>query len=228
MLMFIVISGIVPAACGQEEFEDPFEKSEGPAIADPWGGVNRSIHAFNDWFYFHISKPIGLGWRKITPQLFRTGLDNCIVNLRSPQFFVNDLLQAKPREAGKVLIRFVINTATTLGTWDIAGAWGIRLRDEEDCDQTLGVWRIGFGPYFVIPFMGPASVRGVAGKAGDFALHPLNYIIFGLGAAVACLEAINDIADEPEKYEMRIHYMVDPYSGLRDTYITKELELINR
>ena len=39
---------------------------------------------------------------------------------------------------------------------------------KEDFGQTLGVWGFNQGPYLVLPFLGPSSVRDGIGKGVDF------------------------------------------------------------
>ena len=41
-------------------------------------------------------------------------------------------------------------------------------KHNEDFGQTLGYWGVPAGPYFVIPFLGPSSVRDSAGLATDY------------------------------------------------------------
>src|SRR5438046_9704007 len=43
--------------------------------------------------------------------------------------------------------------------------------------QTLGVWGVGSGPYLIVPFLEPLTVRDGVGKAVDSALDPLSYFL---------------------------------------------------
>jgi phospholipid-binding lipoprotein MlaA len=44
-------------------------------------------------------------------------------------------------------------------------------RQNEDFGQTLGVWGVPAGPYFVLPVLGPGTVRSTAGFVVDSAAH---------------------------------------------------------
>src|SRR5262245_66255137 len=62
------------------------------------------------------------------------------------------------------------------GLFDFASDLGLPKRNE-DFGQTLGVWGVGTGPYVVLPFFGPSTVRDglafyVDGKAD------LVYVLF--------------------------------------------------
>ncbi len=56
-----------------------------------------------------------------------------------------------------------------LGLWDPATRWGIYKRDE-DFGQTLGRWGVARGPYIVLPFFGPSSLRDTGGLVFDSAV----------------------------------------------------------
>ena len=38
----------------------------------------------------------------------------------------------------------------------------------EDFGQTLGTWGVGNGPYLVLPFLGPSTVRDTVGLGGNY------------------------------------------------------------
>ena len=40
----------------------------------------------------------------------------------------------------------------------------------------MGAWGVGTGCYFVLPILGPTTVRDTAGKVGNFFLDPLYHV----------------------------------------------------
>jgi phospholipid-binding lipoprotein MlaA len=101
------------------------------------------------------------------PEPARIAVTNFFANLKDPWIAVNQLLQGKPRLAVDDLGRFVWNsTFGLLGLIDVASDMGLA-KHNEDFGQTLAVWGIDFGPYFVIPILGPSSVRDGTGLIAD-------------------------------------------------------------
>lgn len=147
------------------------------AINDPWEGFNRRVYRFNALADRYALLPVVQIYRRLTPELARTGVQNFFSNLGEINTFANSLLQAKPTGTAVTLSRFVLNMTVGLaGLFDPATAIGLEQRDE-DFGQTLGHYGVGSGPYLVLPFFGPSSLRDSIGLAGDqsllFVLDPL-------------------------------------------------------
>jgi phospholipid-binding lipoprotein MlaA len=71
--------------------------------------------------------------------------------------------------------RLTVNTVTSLGFADVATRMGLP-RHEEDFGQTFGKWGMSSGPYLVLPFMGPSSVRDLGGLPLDSLANPRNLV----------------------------------------------------
>lgn len=143
------------------------------ARPDPWEGFNRVVFRFNDRVDRYALKPVAKGYRKVTPRPVRTGITNFFRNLKMPVVMLNDLLQGKPRAAGQDLSRFLVNsTLGFVGLVDASTVLGIP-RNDEDFGQTLAVWGVPNGPYLVLPFLGPSTVRDGAGFGVDVAADPV-------------------------------------------------------
>ena len=73
-------------------------------------------------------------------------------------------------------LRFLINsTLGVLGLFNPATSMGLT-KQNEDFGQTLGVWGVGPGPYFVLPLFGPSTLRDFPGRIVDFLIYPLNWV----------------------------------------------------
>ncbi|HEX9706066.1 MAG TPA: VacJ family lipoprotein [Steroidobacteraceae bacterium] len=126
---------------------------------DPLERMNRGTHRFNDAVDRAVLKPVATGYRNHVPQLIQTGVDNVLDHLAFPTTIVNDLLQLKIKDTLIDLGRFAVNTTLGIGgLLDPASSFGIP-RNDEDFGQTLGRWGVPAGPYLVLPFFGPSSVR---------------------------------------------------------------------
>ena len=62
-------------------------------------------------------------------------------------------------------LRLAINSTLGIaGIFDVASYYGIDKRDKEDYGQTLGTWGVGEGCYFVLPVLGPTTIRDSVGS----------------------------------------------------------------
>ena len=143
---------------------------------DPWEGYNRGVFVLNDSLDQVIFKPVAKFYRTITPNPVKTGVRNFYSNLEDLPTAVNNILQGKIITAGSDLLRVVINTTFGIGgLFDVAGHFGLE-KHEEDLGQTLAVWGVGAGPYFVIPLLGPSTVRDFPARLISYVINPLAYI----------------------------------------------------
>jgi len=143
---------------------------------DPWEGFNRKMFATNNTFDRALFVPAAKGYRALTHKKQRKGLRNLFANARTPVIFINNVLQGDFKRAGDTMGRFVINTTIGFGGMgDPAERLGIE-QHSEDFGQTLAVWGAGPGPYVVLPFFGPSTVRDGFGSAVDTAFDPATFI----------------------------------------------------
>ncbi len=148
----------------------------GSAGADPWEGFNRKMFAFNDAVDGAVFVPAAKVYRATTHKKQRKGIRNFLANARAPLILINDLLQGEFERAGETAGRFVVNTTIGFGGMgDPAERMGIP-QHSEDFGQTLAVWGASPGPYVVLPFFGPSSVRDGFGAGVDTLLDPVFWI----------------------------------------------------
>lgn len=192
----------------------PVAASRGP---DPWEGFNRAVFRFNDQVDRYALKPVAKGYRKITPRPVRTGITNFFRNLKMPVVMLNDLLQGKPRAAGQDLSRFLVNsTLGFVGFVDASTVLGIP-RNDEDFGQTLAVWGVPNGPYLVLPFLGPSTVRDGAGFGVDVAVDPVTLELDeGVTISLWVAKVVNVRANLLDVEEI---IQGDRYLFMRDLYL---------
>ena len=148
-----------------------------PALAngDPYEGVNRKIHNFNDVVDRKLFRPVAVGYDRVVPDPAKQVIGNFFGNLIDVGDGLNNLLQGKPKEAASDTARVLINTTVGLGgLFDPASTMGLADHNE-DFAQTLAVWGVPRGPYVVVPLLGPGSVRDIFGRSVDSRLDPLLY-----------------------------------------------------
>lgn len=150
-------------------------------VSDPLETVNRAIFSFNGVVDKYVFKPVAQGYTAVLPELARDGIQNFFRNLLSPTDLANQVLQGDIDGAATTTARFLMNSTVGIaGFIDAAEKVGIPY-EGEDFGQTLAVWGIPSGPYVVLPFMGPSTVRDFVGMAADFITNPVHWNAEGTG-----------------------------------------------
>jgi len=142
----------------------------GPADPrDPLESYNRAAFEFNDHVDRYFLKPIARGYDTVTPDPVQKGVHNFFSNLDDVIVMFNDLLQLKIMQFFSDTGRFLVNSTLGIGGLiDWASDMGMP-KHQEDFGQTLGYWGVPEGPYFVIPFWGPSTIRDASGLLVDSA-----------------------------------------------------------
>lgn len=195
---------------------------------DPLEVYNRHVFDFNDRLDRAVFKPVAEFYEAVVPELARECINNAFRNIGEPINAVNNLLQAKPAEAMTDVLRFFWNSTVGLaGCIDVSAKAGAP-RSNEDFGQTLGVWGLGPGPYFVLPVLGPSSIRDTGGRLFDFlGTDPLWYLdnirlrnslvgmrLVDTRASVLPAERVLDVA------------AIDRYQFVRDAYLQLRRNLV--
>lgn len=198
---------------------------------DPWEGFNEKMFWFNrevvDRF---LLKPVATGWDFVFPDPVQRGFHNFFDNLAVVRRIVNNALQLKLTGAATELARFSINsTVGVVGFFDVAkDAFGIDQRDE-DTGQTFGVWGMGPGPYLILPFLPPLTVRDGFGYAFDAAMTPYSYFIPWWGSvAVTATNTVNERSLNLDRFERVAESTVDLYGAVRNGYLQRRAAAIKQ
>jgi len=151
----------------------PAFAQEGEVFADPLMNLNRGVYGFNRGADKFILRPLSVGYGKVVPAPARRGLANLFDNLEAPVQALNHLLQLKPAPAARTMVRMAINsTVGVLGVFDVASQ--MQLPEEEtDFGLTLARYGVGEGPYLVLPFLGPSTLRDAAASIGEMVFNPV-------------------------------------------------------
>jgi phospholipid-binding lipoprotein MlaA len=194
------------------------------SAADPWEPMNRRIFRFNRDVDRAALKPVAVGYEKVIPSFIRSGVKNFYTNLRGPRNILNNFLQGKGTSGFSETGRFVVNsTIGILGLVDVASGIGLE-EHEEDFGQTLAVWGVPDGPYVMVPFAGPQTLRDVFAFPMDLLVDPLWHWLYDEDAPVRyglyALRAINYRA-RFLSVEGLLDEAFDPYVRLREGYLNR-------
>ncbi len=199
-------------------------------VSDPLEGLNRITFKFNDVLYTGVLRPVAKGYELAFPKPVRKGINNVFENAKFPVRFVNCALQGRFRRAGQETGKFFVNTLLGLGGIIKTSDKIPELVDvpTEDTGQTFAKWGFKHGPYIVLPFFGPSSVRDTVGFAGDYALNPVNWGLFWHGGHTyehdwtllpPTANTVRSSPDQLAKYDAATENSVDKYLSARSTYM---------
>jgi phospholipid-binding lipoprotein MlaA len=231
------------------ELLDPFAKvDEGDGDEyDPWEPMNTNIFEFNRQVDRFVLKPVAKGYNFVMPDLVQVGISNIFYNLRFAPRFLNNVFQGKVKGAGIEAGRFLVNSTVGLaGFFDVAKHVNL-VTPEEDLGQTLGFYGVKPGPYLMLPFLQPFTVRDFVGYVGDVFLNPINWLvvpiievegvpslidhedrmtssIIQLGARVG--EIVNERSRNLETYQGVEEATLDLYTAVRNAYLQKRAQAI--
>ena len=211
------------------------DRSEGPPLEppvdeyDPWEPFNEKMFAFNYRVDKYVLKPIAKGYNFIMPDELQKMVDRGFTNINWVPRFVNSVLQGKWSGAGRELARFLINSTIGIGgLWDMAKQeWGIE-PSKEDFGQTLGFYGVPPGPFLVLPFMAPSTVRDSIGTAVDGAMDPLSYYIPFIWDRLLMRigNLINERSLNLDLFEGVEESTVDLYTSVRNGYLQRRARQI--
>ena len=238
-----------PPETPSDEPLDPFARADEGAGEeyDPWEPMNANIFEFNLKVDRFVLKPVAKGYNFVMPDLVQVGVSNIFSNLRFAPRFLNNVFQGKLKGAGIEVGRFLINsTAGLAGFFDLARKVDL-VTPEEDFGQTLGFYGVKPGPYLVLPFLPPFTVRDFVGFVGDVFLNPINWLVAPIievnnvpsviarhhrltasliqtGSRVG--EVINERSRNLEKFQGVEEATLDLYTAVRNAYLQKRAQAI--
>lgn len=218
ILLFVTV--IILGGCattGSSDTRDPFE------------GFNRGVYSLNQSLDKALFDPLGKAYQAITPDIVDRGVTNFFSNLGDIAVVVNDLLQFKIDQALSDATRFIFNsTIGLLGFFDISTHIDLPKHDE-DFGQTLAFWGVGAGPYLMVPFFGPTTIRDATGFVVDAGiLNPVFYINDdALKASLLSLNYIDFKADLLSGKKLLGEAALDEYEFVKNAYFEKRNNLIN-
>jgi phospholipid-binding lipoprotein MlaA len=188
---------------------------------DPWKRFNKKTFAFNHSLDSHVIGPVARAYDKVVPSWAQRAVSNMAANVGSVRRIVSTALQGRFDDTGQEVGRFVINTMFGLGGFvNAAPSFGVKEGTTADMGQTLGVWGAGPGPYLVVPFLPPLTLRDAFGFAVDTALDPVTWVApIGALAGATGEKAVNTRSQNLELYEGVEETTLDLYSAVESAYL---------
>lgn len=209
----------------QDDASTPEEGAE-EKFDDPYEGYNRTMYAANKQIDKFLIKPPAQFYSYIIPSPVKYMVSNFFENIEDINVMINDFLQGEHYQVPKTFSRIFLNsTFGILGLIDVATDIGLPKRTN-DFGITFGKWSMADSSYFVLPIMGPSTLRDTLGSAigglttlgyyfpNDYAI-PLT--VLGLVDKRANLLSLEKIIDTISD---------DEYVFVRNSYLTYRNALI--
>jgi phospholipid-binding lipoprotein MlaA len=191
---------------------------------DPWGRLNRFTYRFNARFDEALFLPVANSYREL-PSPLRAGVHNFFGNVAEIDSFINYTLQGRLGRTVRSLGRFVINSTIGIGGL-FDPATKLRLpKAPTGFGTTLAKWGMHPGPYLVIPFYGPSTLREGIGLAADYGtLYVIDPAWIYRGDQSWGLGVLNAV-DQRANIDFRYYSSGSPfeYETIRFLYVRKEL-----
>ena len=200
--------------------------------------VSRGIFKFNKGFDSAILQPIAKGFNKL-PEPIKTGTGNFTSNLATLLTVPNHALQGQWAEAGESTASFVINTTVgILGFLNPAKKMGFE-NQQEDVGQTLGAYGVKNGCYFILPILGPTTVRDSVGLIADSFVDPFAHVtirekeLFDISGSkldyfsVKGAGAVDFRADNIANFDSIEKNSLDEYAAMKSLYLQNRAKKIS-
>ena len=193
-------------------------------------GTSRAIFKFNMAFDDAVLSPLAKGYNKL-PDPLKTGTSNFTSNVGTLLSIPNNILQGDFSQLSHSVGSFFINsTVGIFGFLNPAEKFGLNAR-KEDVGQTLGTYGIGPGCYFVLPILGPTTVRDSIGILADTFVDPFAHVtirekeLFGASGnsldyySVKGTSAVDFRADNDKNLESLEKSSIDLYASFKSIYL---------
>ncbi|MDE2272248.1 MAG: VacJ family lipoprotein, partial [Xanthomonadaceae bacterium] len=194
-----------------------------PRTDDPLQNFNRKMFAFNQFADKAAIRPVAKAYVKVTGRKERVLISNFFENLRTPVTIVNEVLQGRPEPALQSTGRFLINTTVGfLGFFDPASDMKLPAHPT-DFGVTLAHWGVPEGPYLVLPFIGPTTLRDVWRLPIDSYFDPLGWYARDHSYQwhaqyLPSLAYLTTLRASALPLDSMLDSSYDPYAFMRDAY----------
>jgi phospholipid-binding lipoprotein MlaA len=231
---FAAAAATAGAAAGEAELPregiadrpPPLTPADAPSMHtyDPWERLNRFTYRFNARFDEAVYLRLSNAYARV-PAPLRSGVHNFFGNLSEVDSMVNYALQWRLKLSARSLGRFLINTTIGIGgLFDTAAK--LKLPGAPTgLSTTLATWGMHPGPFLVIPFLGPSTLRDGIGFLGDYGVpYGVNLAKLYRGNVSWGLDGLNAV-DQRSNINFRYYSTGSPfeYENIRFLYVRKRL-----
>lgn len=212
--LFVTAACVLVQGCATVQSPDP---------RDPFESVNRSVFQFNDAVDRTVLKPVATVYQGAVPSWTRKGVRNFFGNLSDVWSVINNGLQLRGQAFSDSVGRVMINSTLGVGgLLDVASDLDID-KHPANFNLTLGRWGVPAGPYVVLPFLGPHTLREVAALPIDRQGNPVNQLgDENTRTGLTLLNVVDVRARLLDAEKVVNAAALDRYSFTRDAYLQRQ------
>lgn len=202
-----------------DAFDDPMVKAQ---KADPWMPMNRVFFEFNNYVYAWVVRPTARVYQFLFPRAVRKPVKQVVQTVYMPVDIANYVLQGRMQTAAQQTGRFLINATLGVGgVVDVADRWLDWSYQPTGFGDTLRTWGVPKGPYLVLPFLGPTTLRGSANYPFQYYV-PIVYLSDNTSANLLGARQLSLFEGLVGRYDAIYEKSLDPYVLVREWQLTRE------
>jgi phospholipid-binding lipoprotein MlaA len=225
--LVFVLSAILAAPSLAFAQSDTMPEGSDQVETDPLGPFNTRMFWFNRKLDDYFLHPVASGYAKVVPEPARRSVGRFFDNVGVLPRFANNLFQLRFKQAGTEAARFGINsTLGVAGFFDPAEKLFGLHEHEDDFGLTLGHYGVGSGPYLMLPFFGPSTIRDTVGLVADGSMNPMSYLLpwwitLAASGGEDVAYAVNYRSLNLTLFEDVDRYAIDLYGAVQDGYMQR-------
>ena len=185
--------------------------------SDPFEELNRNIFAFNKSLDQSIVSPLSSAYINTIPYSVRKSVSNHLEWMDTPSTIVNSALQMNLENTILASAKFMLN-GLSFGFYDFDN--NETKIDKKDLGSTLAKFNVPEGPFLMIPFLGPKTVRDFTGTVSD--RQSLSNISSKSFKNLSLVEIPVNLVDKRSKLAKNIDSIYespDPYTKIKSYYM---------
>lgn len=187
---------------------------------DPFQGYNRAMFKFNRGVDKVVLRPAAKVYDTITPKFVQARVTNFYENINLIPTVANDILQFQGYRMFADTSRFIVNSTVGIGgLFDPAKKIDLPYHSN-DLGITLAKYGMRNSPYFMIPIIGPSTIRDGIGMVGNTYMSPYPYIDPAISYSLFGLYIVKKRADFLPTDKI-VDDAFDPYVLVRNAYLQK-------
>tara|TARA_B100001093_G_scaffold498251_1_gene546160 strand:+ start:82 stop:819 length:738 start_codon:yes stop_codon:yes gene_type:complete len=184
---------------------------------DTFETLNRDVFAFNKSVDQNIVSPISSAYIKTIPYSVRKSVSNHLRWMGNPSIIVNSALQMDLENTILASAKFMLN-GLSFGFYDFDN--NETKISKKDLGSTLAKLNVPEGPFLMVPFLGPKTVRDLTGTVSD--RQSLNKISSNSLKKIGLVEIPINLIDKRSKLAKNIDNIYespDPYTKMKSYYM---------
>ncbi len=195
-----------------------------PSIMDNYESYNRSMFAINMQLDCSVVRPVAVWYDNYMPNPLRYTANNFFNNLRDFVSLTDDMLQFRGLLSMQTFMRIAINsTLGIFGAIDISSSLGLTV-PKNSFGNTLKFYGWTNSSYFIIPLLGPSTIRDTIGLIPDIYFNPIWHLLHNnyITVLLFAMDTV-DIRASYLKTDDLLELSFDQYLTIKDLY-TQSIE----